>query len=444
MATVRKSLGEYLVERGYVTREQLEQAQKIQRSSGGDLGRILVDNQWATMAQVAEARAQELGVPYVDLNTTTIDPSAVNVVPERIARQHKVVPILKDGNVLHVAMADINNVLAFDDLRLVSRCTIRPVLAAPDAIEEAINRAYQSVVGKPAEQEAPAAASAGGGIMQMIKMDIAQVGVGVDVDEEDVESAVRVAEEAPIVRIANTLIQQAIKERASDIHVEPQERGLRIRYRIDGVLHEIMTLPKYIQAPLISRYKIMAEMNIAERRLPQDGRIPVRVEGKDYDLRVSSIPVHLSSGMGEKIVMRILDKTSILIGLDKLGFTPEVQAQLEELVVQPNGMVLSTGPTGSGKTTTQYSVLHKLNSIEKNIITIEDPVEYQLPGISQVQVNRKAGLSFANALRSFLRQERRPLCGHPYDRDGRRALPDFGDGHRRTGSAPSAPPVPAL
>ncbi|MCS7310222.1 MAG: ATPase, T2SS/T4P/T4SS family [Armatimonadota bacterium] len=405
MATVRKSLGEYLVERGYVTREQLEQAQKIQRSSGGDLGRILVDNQWATMAQVAEARAQELGVPYVDLNTTTIDPSAVNVVPERIARQHKVVPILKDGNVLHVAMADINNVLAFDDLRLVSRCTIRPVLAAPDAIEEAINRAYQSVVGKPAEQEAPAAASAGGGIMQMIKMDIAQVGVGVDVDEEDVESAVRVAEEAPIVRIANTLIQQAIKERASDIHVEPQERGLRIRYRIDGVLHEIMTLPKYIQAPLISRYKIMAEMNIAERRLPQDGRIPVRVEGKDYDLRVSSIPVHLSSGMGEKIVMRILDKTSILIGLDKLGFTPEVQAQLEELVVQPNGMVLSTGPTGSGKTTTQYSVLHKLNSIEKNIITIEDPVEYQLPGISQVQVNRKAGLSFANALRSFLRQD---------------------------------------
>ena len=407
MATVRKSLGEYLVERGYITREQLEQAQKIQRSSGGDLGRILIDNQWASPAQVAEARAQELGVPYVDLNTFTIDPSAVNVVPERIARQHKVVPILKDGNVLTVAMSDVNNVLAFDDLRLVSRCTIRPALAAADAIEEAINRAYQSVVGKAPEPESSstAAAPVGGGMMAQIKADIAQVGVGVDVDEEDVESAARVAEEAPIVRIANTIIQQAVKERASDIHVEPQERGVRIRYRIDGVLHEIMTLPKYIQAPLISRYKIMAEMNIAERRLPQDGRIPIRVEGKDYDLRVSSIPVHLSSGMGEKIVMRILDKTSILIGLEKLGFTPEVQAQLEELVIQPNGMVLSTGPTGSGKTTTQYSVLNKLNSIEKNIITIEDPVEYQLPGISQVQVNRKAGLTFANALRSFLRQD---------------------------------------
>jgi len=380
---------------------------KIQRSSGGDLGRILVDNQWATPAQVAEARAQELGVPFVDLNTFTIDPSAVNVVPERIARQHKVVPILKDGNVLTVAMADVNNVLAFDDLRIVSRCTIRPALAAADAIEEAINRAYQSVVGKApdAETSTAAAAPVGGGMMAQIKADIAQVGVGMDVDEEDVESAARVAEEAPIVRIANTIIQQAVKERASDIHVEPQERGVRIRYRIDGVLHEIMTLPKYIQAPLISRYKIMAEMNIAERRLPQDGRIPIRVEGKDYDLRVSSIPVHLSSGMGEKIVMRILDKTSILIGLEKLGFTAEVQAQLEELVIQPNGMVLSTGPTGSGKTTTQYSVLHKLNSIEKNIITIEDPVEYQLPGISQVQVNRKAGLTFANALRSFLRQD---------------------------------------
>jgi type IV pilus assembly protein PilB len=176
---------------------------------------------------------------------------------------------------------------------------------------------------------------------------------------------------------------------------------VRVRYRIDGVLHEVLTLPKYIQAPLISRYKIMAEMNIAEKRLPQDGRIPIRYQNKDYDLRVSSIPTPL----GEKIVMRILDKTSVLIGLNKLGFTPETQARLEELVMQPQGMVLSTGPTGSGKTTTQYSILHKLNSVEKNILTIEDPIEYQLPGISQVQVNRKAGLTFANALRAFLRQD---------------------------------------
>ncbi|MER3558490.1 MAG: type II secretion system protein GspE, partial [Armatimonadota bacterium] len=180
-----------------------------------------------------------------------------------------------------------------------------------------------------------------------------------------------------------------------------QIRNVRIRYRIDGVLHEALTLPKYVQAPLISRYKIMAEMNIAEKRLPQDGRIPIRYQGKEYDLRVSSIP----TPHGEKIVMRILDKTSVLIGLNKLGFTPETQARLEELVIQPQGMVLSTGPTGSGKTTTQYSILHKLNSVEKNILTIEDPIEYQLPGIAQVQVNRKAGLTFATALRAFLRQD---------------------------------------
>ncbi|MDL1928251.1 type II/IV secretion system protein [Fimbriimonadia bacterium ATM] len=190
-------------------------------------------------------------------------------------------------------------------------------------------------------------------------------------------------------------------DRASDIHIEPQQRGVRVRYRIDGVLHEAMTVPKNLQAPLISRYKIMAEMNIAERRLPQDGRIEIRHSGKDYDLRVSSIP----TPWGEKVVMRILDKTSVLIGLDKLGFTEELQAQVEELVIQPNGMFLSTGPTGAGKTTTQYSILNKLNSIESNIITIEDPIEYQLSGIAQVQVNRKAGLGFANALRHFLRQD---------------------------------------
>ncbi len=219
--------------------------------------------------------------------------------------------------------------------------------------------------------------------------------------DDDEDSAAKDAEQAPIVRLANTIIQQAVRERASDIHLEPERKNVRIRYRIDGVLHETMTMPKYIQAPLTARFKIMAELNIAERRLPQDGRIGIRYEGKDYDLRVSCLPnLH-----GEKIVMRILDKSSVMIGLNKLGFTAEVQAQLEELSQQPNGMILSTGPTGSGKTTTQYSLLHKLNSIEKNILTVEDPCEYQLGGVTQVQVNKKAGLHFSNALRSFLRQD---------------------------------------
>jgi len=218
---------------------------------------------------------------------------------------------------------------------------------------------------------------------------------------EDFDRVEELTEEAPIIKMTKVIIQQAIKERASDFHIEPGRRDVRIRYRIDGVLHEIMKVPKYVHAPLVSRLKIMSDMNIAERRIPQDGRIHVRHQKKDYDLRTSVIP----TTMGEKFVARILDKTSILIGLDKLGLLPDTQAQLENLIIQPNGMLLWTGPTGSGKTTSQYAVLNKINSVEKNIITIEDPVEYQLDGISQVHVNRKAGLTFAIALKYFLRQD---------------------------------------
>ena len=415
MAAARKSLADYLVEKGYVTRDQMVDAIKIQRNTGGDLGRVLIENAWATSAQVAEGRAQELGIPYVDLNAFRVDPSAVNVVSERIARQHKVMPLRRDGNVLTVAMADTNNVLAYDDLRLVTRCTIRPALAAPEQIEEAINKAYGGDAAAPAAAAGAAVAqsdttdSSGNNAtmasaMASMKADMATIGMG-DEDEDDPEAARRGAEEAPIVRVASTIIQQAIRERSSDIHIEPQDRGVRLRYRIDGVLHEVMMIPRHIMAPLISRYKIMADLNIAERRVPQDGRIAIRSDGKDYDLRVSTVPVHLTTGTSEKVVMRILDKNSVMIGLDKLGLLPHIQVQLEELIAQPNGMILMTGPTGSGKTTTLYSILNKLNSIEKNILTIEDPVEYQMGGIAQVQVNRKAGLLFSTALRAFLRQD---------------------------------------
>ncbi|MBC7287222.1 MAG: type II/IV secretion system protein, partial [Armatimonadetes bacterium] len=209
------------------------------------------------------------------------------------------------------------------------------------------------------------------------------------------------AEEAPIIRMAKVLIQRAIQERASDIHIEPERENVRIRYRIDGTLHEVMRLPKYVHAPLVSRVKIMANMNIAEHRVPQDGRIHVRHQGREYDLRVSVVP----TTNGEKAVMRILDVQSVLIGLDKLGLYPDHQAIVERLIRQPNGMILSTGPTGSGKTTTQYAILNTINSVEINILTIEDPVEYQLDGIYQVHVNRKAGLTFAVALKYFLRQD---------------------------------------
>jgi type IV pilus assembly protein PilB len=219
--------------------------------------------------------------------------------------------------------------------------------------------------------------------------------------KSDADEGIDIANDAPIIRMVNVLIQTAVKEGASDIHVEPDRKHVRIRYRIDGVLYEMMSLPRFVHAPLTSRLKIMSEMNIAERRIPQDGRIHIRHNGRDYDMRVSALP----TVFGEKIVMRILDQSSVLIGLGKLGITPDMMAEVEELVSQPNGMILVTGPTGSGKTTTLYSILNKINSVEKNICTVEDPVEYQLPGINQVSVNRKAGLNFPIALRAFLRQD---------------------------------------
>jgi len=290
---------------------------------------------------------------------------------------------------------------------------VEPFLAIEDAVQQAITRIYESAP-RAGAAEKQAAAPTGG--RDFSGVDIAKLTESIRdsrslATEEDVvsESEQRIdtdrltdmTEEAPIIKITKVIIQRAIQERASDIHVEPMRKGVRVRYRIDGVLHEVLPLPRYVHAPLISRLKIMAEMNIAERRVPQDGRIHIRHGEKDYDLRVSAIPTTL----GEKIVMRILDKSSVLLGLDSLGLVSDMQAELEKLIVQPNGMVLSCGPTGSGKTTTQYSVLNKINSVEKNIITIEDPVEYQLAGLSQVHVNRKAGLTFAVALKYFLRQD---------------------------------------
>ena len=405
MAMPRKPIAQYLLEKGYVTQAQLDEAQKVnQQSKTSDIGKVLVELGFLGEREMLEGKAQEEGITFVDLDRYSIDASAINLVPERIVKNHTVIPVRKEGNVLYVAMPNPNNIQAIDDVRMVSRLDVKPVRAVPEAIEEAIRKHYGSTngnalgVAQQPQTTAPVPTSSRGDISQAIAEAGAARGLE---DEADAAAAAQVAEQAPIIRLANALIQQAIQDRASDIHVEPQQRGVRVRYRVDGVLHEAMTVPKNLQAPLISRYKIMADMNIAERRIPQDGRIEIRQGGKDFDLRVSAIP----TPFGEKIVMRILDKTSVLLGLDKLGFSEEVQSQIEELTRQPNGMFLSTGPTGAGKTTTQYSVLHKLNSIERNIITIEDPIEYQLNGISQVQVNRKAGLSFGTALRSFLRQD---------------------------------------
>lgn len=398
-------MSEFLVQRGYVTQEQLEEAKKVSSQTSTDLGRTIINLGFAGEREVLHAQAQEAGHPFVDLDRVTVEPSAVNVVPERIAKMHNVMPVKKEGTILWVAMANPNNLEALDQVRLASGLLVKPAVAVPGAIEDAIKKYYagKSTNGEAAEK--PASSTPGGDKMTSdVRALMAQAQVGRDIADKNIkedQSDEEMAEQAPIIKLANAIIQQAINDRASDIHVEPQERAVRVRYRIDGVLMEAMTVPKNLQAPLISRFKIMSEMNIAERRVPQDGRIEVRTGGKEFDLRVSSIP----TPFGEKVVMRILDKGNAMVGLGKLGMLSEVQARIEELVSQPNGMFLCTGPTGSGKTTTQYSVLHKLNTMEVNIITVEDPIEYQLGGIAQVQVNRKAGLTFATALRSFLRQD---------------------------------------
>ncbi len=410
MALPRKPMVQFLVEKGYLKPEQLTEAQKVQQQTGQkDLANILISLNMVGEREVLQAKAQELGLGFVDLDRIQIDSSALNVVPERLVKSHSALPVKKEGSNLWVAMLNPGNIMAIDDIKMASGLRVIPVMAVPGAIEDSIKKYYGGgVAGKDGPKDATPATTTDAAPAQSFNTAMrgaiaeAQVGRRASDDDEDVDAdAEKMADQAPIIRLANALIQQAVSDRASDIHVEPQQRAVRVRYRIDGVLQEAMTVPRNLMAPLISRLKIMAEMNIAERRVPQDGRIEVRHNQKEYDLRVSSIP----TPSGEKIVMRILDKSSVMIGLQKIGFTDENQLRIEELVSQPNGMFLCTGPTGSGKTTTQYSVLHKLNTVGVNIITAEDPIEYQLNGIAQVQMNRKAGLTFATALRSFLRQD---------------------------------------
>ena len=404
MAIARKGFLDILLEKQLITAEQKTQTEDaIQKTPGADPVQYLVTNNLATDVDAYKAKAEAEGLPFVDLTKHKPEPSALNVVPENIVKRYNALPVRKDGPKLWVAMLNPRDINAQDDIRRASRCTtVIPLVATPNDLKTEIEKAYGATA-NPGNPNAivPAQKSEGQGLADAMKAmnELKAVPGGLSDDDGAVDE--ELVNHAPIVRLANAIIVNAIESRASDIHIEPDKRNVRVRCRIDGVLQEIMNVPKFMQAPLVSRYKIMSDMNIAERRVPQDGRIPIKHNNKDYDMRVSCLP----SLYGEKIVMRILDKSSVLIGLNNLGFYPEYQGVLEELVTQPNGMFLVTGPTGSGKTTTLYSVLNKLNDIEKNIITAEDPVEYQLSGITQVQMHRKAGLTFATALRAYLRQD---------------------------------------
>jgi type IV pilus assembly protein PilB len=373
-------LGALLIDEGLLTDAQLDAAQAEQTRSGKPLGRLLIEQGTISEAELVRTLAHQVGLEFVDLADWTIDGSVAGLVTESLARRYQAIPIGWDNDKLVVAMADPSNVFAVDDIRAIAHADVRMVVATASQIIETIEQFYR-VDGEVDE--------------------VLQAATDEADEEVDLSNISEVLEDAPIVRFVNLLVNQAVSDRASDIHVEPTENDLRIRFRIDGVLHEVMRSPRSIQAGVISRLKVMADINIAERRVPQDGRITMKVNGRSIDLRVATLPiVH-----GEKVVMRILDKSQAVLNLEELGFLSESLARFETSYRKPYGTILVTGPTGSGKSTTLYATLNLLNEPHRNIITVEDPVEYRLPGINQVQIHTKAGLTFAGALRSILRAD---------------------------------------
>lgn len=379
----RRLLGDFLLENKLITPAQLQEALKLQQKTGERLGKALVNLGYISEEDVLDILQCQLGIPQANLSATKINPLLFESVPENLVRRHKVIPVKKEGNKLTVAVVDPLNVVALEDLHLATGLEIEPVLVTEREIDNAIQRFFELPgLGKAMEDFE---------VTEIAQMEA----VNLDGREETA------ADEAPIVRLANSLVIQAINDQASDIHIEPQQENVRIRFRVDGMLREAATLSRKFRAPLISRIKIMAGMDIAERRAPQDGRVQIRYQERDVDLRVSTMP----TVFGEKAVLRILDKGKMLLKIDQLGFREENLVRFKEIIRHSYGMILITGPTGSGKTTTLYSVLSEINSPELNVITIEDPVEYLLPGVNQVQVNPKAGLTFARGLRSMLRQD---------------------------------------
>jgi type IV pilus assembly protein PilB len=382
-------IGELLLTNGVVTQAQLAQAIEIQRTSGGRLGRVLVDMNAINEAQLARGLAEQWGLPYTDLAEHSIDPAVVRLIPPSIAQRHAVTAVARKHNRITIAMSDPSNVVALDDIRLVTGLDVEIVIASRDDIA----RAHAQFYGITAEVEEA--------IKQSTPLETEQVQDADSGEEMALDRLRTMGEEAPIVKVVNQIFTQAIRAGASDIHLEPHRRDVKVRFRIDGLLHDFMAPPKAIQAALVSRVKILASIDIAERRLPQDGHIHLRMESKEFDLRVSTLP----TVQGEKVVIRILDQSTSKVSLNKLGMPSALLARWEALVDKPYGMVIVTGPTGSGKTTTLYTSVARINTPERNIVSVEDPVEYQIPRVNQVQVNTRTGLTFANGLRSILRQD---------------------------------------
>jgi type IV pilus assembly protein PilB len=388
-----KSLGALLVDSKVITQEELNQALDRQREKGGLLGDVILEMGLASEVQVLGALAQQLNIPHLTPDEVIfIDPEVIRLVPDRIARQCMAIPLSIRDNTLTVAMVNPFDIIAIDDLRTITKYKINTAIISKSGLETLLNRFYGT--GGPESS------------LEDVLKDVSETHLELksELDEErevNLERLREQVEEAPIVKLVDYIISNAINERASDIHIEPQEKRLNIRYRIDGVLHDIISPGKALQMAICSRLKIMSNMDIAERRLPQDGRFTIRQGFREVDLRVSTLP----TVFGEKVVMRLLEKGSLSLDLDSLGFGDDQLEIFRRYITNPHGMVLLTGPTGSGKTTTLYSALTEIKSSQTNIVTVEDPVEYQIKGIYQVQANPKIGLTFANGLRYILRQD---------------------------------------
>ena len=388
----KKRLGEYFLESGLLDEAGLALALREQRSKRGRLGEVIVSLGLATEQEVAQTLSLQLGIPTIDLKNTPVEPQAIELIQEKVARKHLIIPVAIDHRDLQIAMADPLSFEAFEDVRFASGYTIKPFIAPRSDILWAIDQHYHL------------GSSLSTIVKDMKDMDAPQVevlGDSQDLEGKDIDDLRKKSEAAPVIRMVNLIVAEAVEQRASDIHVEPTKTALQIRHRVDGLLRKTMDLPKWVQGAVVSRIKIMARMDIAEKRLPQDGRIGIRVGGRNLDLRVSTVP----ASFGEKVVIRILDSATANIPLELIGFSPAELVKMEAIISRPQGIVLITGPTGSGKTTTLYGILNRIKSVEHNITTIEDPIEYELEGINQVAVQEKIGLSFAIMLRSMLRQD---------------------------------------
>ncbi len=386
-AAAGDKLGEILVREGLISQDQLKKALLEQKNSGMRLGYTLVKLGYVEETEVTKMLARQYRMPAVDLSRFEVDAKILKMIPPDLAMKYTVLPLKREGRTLTVAISDPNNVAAIEDIKFITRCDIFPVIAGEYTLRNALERYY-------AQSDAQ---------LQTLLKDIEEES-DLEVVEEETDEEVKaqdLADDAPVVKLINAILTDAVKRGASDIHVEPFEHEMRVRYRVDGALHEVMKPPIKMRAALTSRLKIMAMLNIAERRVPQDGRIKLKFGSKVIDYRVSTLPVLF----GEKIVLRILDKGNLTLDLQKFGFEAKAEADLLKAILNPYGMVLVTGPTGSGKTTTLYSALSRINTIDVNIMTAEDPVEYNLMGINQVLVRNEVGMTFAAALKAFLRQD---------------------------------------